>query len=394
MDQPPVKRYLPYICTILFSGILLWQAQYMATLFLLLTAICWSLLPPARPLEDEKRVQDSTSEQKQQALFSEHIHTLHDEAYSHLQQQLSIVTSENQQVNTLIRDAILRLTDSFHGLNEQTAKQAQLLHELLHQNEDGHMGKFVAETEKLLNYFVEQVLSTSKDSMYLMHRLDDMTEKVNGVFALLDDVKEIASQTNLLALNAAIEAARAGEAGRGFAVVADEVRKLSQKSDNFSDEISQLVREVKDTLRNATEVVNKVVSADMNVALSGKQQVNEMSASIESLQRETNRVLEQTQHASDTIAALVNQSVTALQFEDMTTQLLAHIERRLTAITELSQLLDQLHDAGANADLIENYRQILTRLETALADLKPKIQSVEKQAVTQQDVAEGEVELF
>ena len=384
------KIFAPLFLTLALVGVGLWQGNALAVAFVLIATVIWIFLPSYLADTGNNQPEEVESEPD----FSDVIHSMHDEANMHLKEQLSLIDSESQQVNDLVQNAIGQLTDSFQGLSSQTEEQAALLHDLLHQNDDGHLNKFVSETEKLLSYFVDQVLDTSKDSMYLMHRLDDMTEKVDSVFALLDDVRDIASQTNLLALNAAIEAARAGEAGRGFAVVADEVRKLSRKSDDFSDEISRLTTEVKHTLKEATEVVNKVVSADMNVALSGKQQIGDMSNSVAELEAHTNQIIEQTQQSSQQISVMVNQAVTSLQFEDMCTQLMAHISRRISAVSELSSLVDELHVARMNPSLLDDYRGSLTQLEESLLLLKPKIASVQHQAVSQQDLDEGDIELF
>ncbi|PHS27213.1 MAG: hypothetical protein COA83_01445 [Methylophaga sp.] len=387
------KQWLiPSLLTLVLVGLALIQSNYLAAGFVVAATLIWQFLPLI--LTGSVVIEPENNRQEPAVDLTDTVHALHDEAQQHLKEQLAQIRIESQQVSDLVQNAIMQLTDSFQGLNTQSNQQATMLNSLLHQNTDDGLTVFVSETDKLLTYFVDQVVSTSKDSMYLVHRLDDMTARVDNVFDLLGDVRDIASQTNLLALNAAIEAARAGEAGRGFAVVADEVRKLSQKSDVFSDEISGLTMEVKQSLKEATEVVNKIVSADMNVALSSKQQVAEMSESMAKMQQHSTTVIEQTEQVSHQINVMVNQAVTSLQFEDMCTQLSEHILRRLDAVNGLGDLVDKLNMVRMNPELLENYRATLTELEETLMGLKPKIASVKHQAVSQQDLDTGEIDLF
>src|SRR3546814_3928049 len=89
--------------------------------------------------------------------------------------------------------------------------------------------QFTQRTADLLEHFVGLILQLSSESLRIVYRIDEMSEEMDAVFALLRNVDTIAEETNLLALNAAIEAARAGEAGRGFAVVAGEIRNLADR---------------------------------------------------------------------------------------------------------------------------------------------------------------------
>lgn len=391
MDTQILKQAMPAgVIALLLAALAYWLADWRVAGLLLLSSLIVYLLK--RPVSEHlTEPEDSSTEQ--QALTE--VTELNRETLNSLQQQISQIAEENRQIAGLISNAISKLTDSFQGMNQQTENEDRMLHSLIDEDEQGqNFGEFIRETESVLVYLADTVLKTSQESQLVMEKLEAMNGNVDGVISLLDDVKDIASQTNLLALNAAIEAARAGEAGRGFAVVADEVRKLSQKSDAFSDEISDITMSVKTTLQDALKKVSDVVTADTDMARDCKTKVGDISARMLQLNDKTQQVINGTGQVSQSIAGLVNQAVTSLQFEDMCTQLSQHINKRLDTVSELAGIIEALQQAQTQPDNLEQCRQMLADVKQRAEGLQPKIAATEHKSVTQQSLDSGDVELF
>jgi len=127
--------------------------------------------------------------------------------------------------------------------------------------ESGDETKRIAqEGAQVVNGVVEAIGQIRLQAESLQTNINTLGDKAEGVGQIMNVIEDIADQTNLLALNAAIEAARAGEAGRGFAVVADEVRKLAEKTMNATKEVGQAVQEIQAGTRQNIDNTERTVS--------------------------------------------------------------------------------------------------------------------------------------
>ncbi|WP_252346178.1 methyl-accepting chemotaxis protein [Paludibacterium sp. B53371] len=267
--------------------------------------------------------------------------------------------SELERTRTLISEAVATLVQSFAGLADEAQAQLVLAQSLAKGETDTHhtgvygisFKQFVDEISQTMETFVEKTVENSKSAILLVEQMERIVTEVNSVNALLDEIGGINNQTNMLALNAAIEAARAGELGRGFAVVADEVRNLSGRTESFSGQIRELIAKVGHSVQDAETLIHQVASQDMMFTLQAKQRLSETSSRIALLDERMADSLQELQTGVAQLSNDVGDAVRCLQFQDMTSQLLDHIRRRLGGIEEALTLLGEAPPADVQAQL-------------------------------------------
>ncbi|MFZ3285121.1 MAG: methyl-accepting chemotaxis protein [Pseudomonas sp.] len=198
------------------------------------------------------------------------------------------------------------------------------------------------EGDKVVNEAIAQIERLASEVVRSTEAMSVLQQESDKIGSVMDVIKAVAEQTNLLALNAAIEAARAGEAGRGFAVVADEVRGLAQRTQKSTEEIEGLVA----GLQNGTQQVSAVMSnsralTDSSVALTRK-----AGASLENITRTVSNIQSMNQQIA---AAAEQQSAVAeeisrsiINVRDVSEQTAAASDETAASSVELARLGGQL----------------------------------------------------
>jgi len=383
------------------SGTMIWNGTDLLTGFLFgVTVIIWSFSSQRGRSQKNDNPSDQKKTDKPEPVESE-IYSVVGEVNQNLIKELSDQQGYLQQIRQLVQEAVATLGDSFNGLHNDSQTQSRLMQSLIEnmdhsnktddkQKEQISLDKFVNDTSEVMDYFIEFIVNSSKQSIDTVTSIDDMTDHIEGIFELLADVKSIADQTNLLALNAAIEAARAGKAGRGFAVVAEEVRNLSIRSNQFNDQIRQRIVDAQQANKMAREIVGKTASADMTAIISGKKRVGQMMEELQLMEKVVEGLVQNASQVSDSIGDRTTNAVRSLQFEDIVRQVSEHAELQIKEIEQFIQLVDQDLQEVAVSNSTESFVHIRANLKT----LCNKSLAVPKGPADQESMSEGDIELF
>jgi methyl-accepting chemotaxis protein len=224
----------------------------------------------------------------------------------------------------LTRQVQVKLQEA-ENLSVQVADQNSKLNTVLH------------DMSHKLNRVVEQILVTGNNEVEMSYKVKDIAEQASDIKNVLTVIKDISEQTNLLALNAAIEAARAGEHGRGFAVVADEVRQLAERTHKSLSEIDTTISVIVQSIDNFSHDMHK--NADTMTLVS--EQASTVQAEVEHSITATKETIDISQNAAHKAQEVTQITQTLMEMMNRSSDLSKHNATIAEELSTIAKTLDE-----------------------------------------------------
>ena len=256
-------------------------------------------------------------------------------------EELSMVTEDSTRG---LHQQSLEIDQAATAVNQMTAAVEEVARNAVATSQaSGESDRIAQRGRQQVQDTVVSINHLAQDVTQAGDQVETLAQKVYGISKVLDVIRSVAEQTNLLALNAAIEAARAGEAGRGFAVVADEVRALAHRTQSSTQEIELLVRDIRQGTDQAVAAMqgsNGRAHSTLELAQSAGVALDEIAAAI-TLITERNIVIASASEEQAQVAREVDRNITNIR--DLALQSSAGANQTSAASQDLSRLATDLN---------------------------------------------------
>lgn len=279
---------------------------------------------------------------------------LRDAQFAAGDQLMPIWEQHIETARTQTEMAINGLAERFSNLAEELKRSTEMSAEVAGSLEGG-MDTSFGHAEKGLQFVVNSLQNALHDRDGLLSQINGLDTFVEELDTMAKDVAKIAGQTNLLALNAAIEAARAGEQGRGFAVVADEVRNLSRLSAETGERIGTKVRYIGDAIRSAVNAAQESRGRDSEAVKTSEKTIQNVLQEFQGLGQKLVASADALRHSNLEIQSEVEGSLVQLQFQDRIGQMLSHVRDSMGSVAQRMKEPDVLDVAAALREMEASY---------------------------------------
>ena len=256
---------------------------------------------------------------------------------SYVKNMMDEVQSQAQAIGAM-GESGHNLEESINHINVAMADIKDNTHEMLAatQNSTANMNESI----KVVNESSEKISDINR-------QVQEFQDKIHKIGEIVDIVKKVASQSNLLALNASIESARAGEAGKGFAVVADQIRNLAEESRKETENIAKILEELSDGTNAASDAVTQSVEA----AQVQNDMIQNASESFSGMSGNMSKMIENIEHMDSMLNSLK-------QANDRIVENIMQISATAEEVTAASTQAENL--SNQNLENAENAQQLLT----------------------------------
>lgn len=255
-----------------------------------------------------------------------------------------------------------RLAVSAEQQTERVSSLSKLASGIEVEGEHVPITRITALLEKTLEDVVEKILHLSKDSMSMVYALNELKANVQNVEKSMVQLDRVNSMTNMLALNARIEAERAGDSGVAFRVVADEVRELSKITQGLASSMRNQLNGLTEGIENGHTTLQRVATIDLTDNIVAKDRLEVLMGALLSRGSRLESIVADAVEEAGVISADVNGMVTGIQFQDRTRQRLEHV-------------IDTLHVVD---QALEEIRSSSAALHPELADAPPDVEWVKR----------------
>ena len=247
-------------------------------------------------------------------------------ASSRLQSQDAYSMATQVTVMTFTLDALAEQAEGMQHVSAQSTEYSAQGSKIIH-----------AAAEEM-----QQITTTVNESSLIIQELGQQSDQIS---AIVNVIKDIADQTNLLALNAAIEAARAGEQGRGFAVVADEVRKLADRTSNSTKEITSMIEKIQQGSRRAIDGIEdgvKRVSEGTALAKQAGEAINLIKTGVDHVSEQVNEIAVSLKEQSQSCVENTQKVEGIARISDENNNAYTEMSGKIQLIDELARNLNSL----------------------------------------------------